>query len=268
MDELIQFVARHGYLVVFFGVFLEQVGIPLPSNFLLIIAGALAGTGQLDLSLVVLLTLAAAIFGDTVWYFIGRARGYKVLGFLCKISLEPAACVSSARMMFLRHGEKSLLFAKFIPGLSTFAQPLAGASGMSLSRFLVFDGLGSLLWAIVFVGLGFLFSDQLEKVGDAASSFGWWAGLIIVLGLAFYFGRKLVLRKKLIKDLLVARITPEELNEIIEAEEEVTIIDLRDSPDFEANPKRIPMSLRMPPDELEQRHDELPRDRDIILFCT
>lgn len=118
MDELIQFVARNGYLVVFFGVFIEQVGIPLPSNLLLIVAGALAGLGQLELSLVVLLTVVAALFGDTIWFFIGRRRGFQVLGFLCRISLEPDYCVSGAKGMFIRHGERSLLIAKFVSVLA------------------------------------------------------------------------------------------------------------------------------------------------------
>lgn len=94
MDELIQFVARNGYLVVFVGVLIEQIGIPLPSNLLLIVAGALAGLGQLELSLVILLTVSAALLGNTVWFYIGRRRGFQVMGFLCKISLEPDYCVS------------------------------------------------------------------------------------------------------------------------------------------------------------------------------
>ena len=149
MDELIQFVARNGYIVIFVGVLIEQLGIPLPSNLLLIIAGALVGAGQLDLAFVVSMTVLAALLGDTIWYFIGRSRGFQVLGFLCKISLEPDYCVSNAKSAFMRNGERTLLIAKFVPGLSTFAQPLAGATRMTLSRFLVFDAIGSLLWAVV-----------------------------------------------------------------------------------------------------------------------
>ena len=252
----------------FFGVFLEQVGIPLPSNFLLIVAGALAGAGDLELSFVILLTVFAATLGDTIWFYIGRSQGYKVLGFLCRISLEPDACVSSAKMMFFRHGEKSLLFAKFIPGLSTFAQPLAGAASMSIPRFFIFDVAGSLLWAIVFIGLGFIFSNQLEIVVEYASSFGWWFLGILVAALAAYIGRKVYLRRRLMRDLQIARISPGELKYLIESKKEVVIIDLRDTVDFEENPRLIHGSTRMPPDQLELRHEELPRDREIVLFCT
>jgi len=268
MDELIKFVAQNGYLVIFFGVLVEQLGIPLPSNLLLIIAGALVGLDQLDLGFVILATVLAALFGDTTWYFIGRSRGFQVLGFLCKISLEPDSCVNNAKGAFMRNGERTLLIAKFVPGLSTFAQPLAGATGMSLSRFLIFDGLGSLLWGAVFVSLGYAFSDQLGTVAEYATSFGWWFGAILVLGLAIYLGRKIYKRKRFMKSLRVARIEPEDLKSRLDEGEDMMIIDLRDQLDFDANPTLIPTALRMPPDELEDRHRELLRDQDVILYCT
>lgn len=247
---------------------MEQVGIPLPSNLLLIVAGALAGLGQLELSLVVFLSVFAALFGDTIWFYIGRRRGFQVLGFLCRISLEPDYCVSGAKGMFIRHGERSLLIAKFVPGFSTFAQPLAGATGMNLPRFLVFDGLGSVLWVVVFVGLGYFFSDQLEKVSEYAASFGWWFSAILIGGVALYFISKFVARKRFMKSLRVARIQPEELKTQLDEGEDILIVDLRDQLDFDANPHRIPTAIRISPDELEERHEELPRDRDLILYCT
>lgn len=268
MEELVQFVARNGYLVVFVGVFIEQVGIPLPSNLLLIVAGALAGLGQLELSFVILSTVLAALLGDIVWYYIGRKRGFQVMGFLCKISLEPDYCVSRAKGIFLRHGERSLLAAKFVPGFSTFAQPLAGATGMSLPRFLIFDGLGSLLWVVVFVGLGFMFSNQLEQVADYAARVGWWFGGILITGLAVYFVAKFIARKRFMKGLRIARIDPEDLKTLLDAGEDILIVDLRDQLDFDANPHSIPTALRISPDDLEERYEELPRDRDLILYCT
>ncbi len=268
MDELLQFVAQNGYIVIFFGVLIEQIGIPLPSNLLLIVAGALAGLGQLDLSFVISMTVLAALLGDTIWYWIGRRRGFQVLGFLCKISLEPDSCVSRAKQMFLKNGQRSLLVAKFVPGLSTFAQPLAGATRMGLSRFLFFDGLGSLLWAGVFVGLGYVFSDQFMLVADYAVSFGSWFGAIVAFGLGIYFGWKLFKRRRFMKSLRVARIKPEELKSRLDAGEEMVVIDLRDQMDFNANPQTIPTAIRMPPDELEERHEELPRELDVVLYCT
>ncbi len=268
MNEILKFIAQYGYLVIFFGVFIEQVGIPLPSNFLLISAGVLIGLGELDLLFVIFLTVFAAILGDTMWFYIGRKTGYRILGFLCKISLEPDICVNNAKIIFARHGERSLLVAKFVPGFSTFAQPVAGASKMSLPRFLIFDGLGSLLWAVVFVGLGYIFADQFEQVAEYVASFGWWFGALIIFALGTYFGYKLVKRQYILRNLRTARIEPETVKEHLDNGKELTIIDLRDELDFSLNPQIIPNALRMSPDEIEHRHEELPKDKEIILYCT
>ncbi len=268
MNELMQFVAENGYLIVFVGIFAEQVGVPIPSNFLLIVAGALAGRGELELSLIILLGIAAALLGDTIWFYIGRLRGFRVLGFLCRISLEPDSCVSGAKGMFTRHGERSLLIAKFVPGFSTVAQPLAGATGMRLSRFFIFDGLGSALWVAVFVGLGYIFSDQFEQVIEYATGFGWWFGVTLITALAVYIGWKFLIRQRFLRSLRVARIMAVDLKEMLDANKEVLIVDLRDPLDFEINPQLIPTALRMPPADFEARNLELPRDRDIVLYCT
>ena len=268
MNEILEFVARNGYLVVFFGVLLEQLGVPLPTPILLLAAGSLAGLGQLDLALVVALTVVAALVGDLVWFYIGRSRGFQVLGFLCRISLEPDTCVSGAKNIFIRHGARSLLVSKFIPGFSTFAQPLAGATGMPLVRFLVFDGLGALIWAAAFVGLGYVFSEQFESVADYATSFGSWFGAGLIAALVIYIAWKFAARRRLIRSLRVARIAPEELKKMLDAGEEVLILDLRDALDFAANPQRLPTARRIAPEELEARHTELPRDRDVVLYCT
>ncbi len=268
MEELIQIFAAYGYLVVLLGVLLEQLGIPLPSNFVLIIAGALAGSGQLDLALVALIAVFACLVGNTVWFYIGKSRGYKVLGFLCRISLEPDRCVNSSKSLFKKHGARSLLVAKFIPGFSIFAPPLAGATKMSLPRFLAFDFVGSVFWVGVFATLGYFFSNQIESVMEYAGSLGTWSGVILILGLAAYIAWKYIARKRFIKSLRVARINPEDLKTRIEAEDEMLIVDLREAIDFDARPGIIRSAIRMPPDQIQDRYEELPRDRDVILYCT
>lgn len=268
MDELIQFFAVYGYLVVLLGVLIEQLGIPLPSNFVLIAAGALAGLGQLDLGLVIVLAAFACLLGNTIWFYIGKSRGYQVLGFLCRISLEPDRCINSSKGLFKRHGAKSLLVAKFIPGFSIFAPPLAGATALRYSRFMLFNCVGSLLWIGTFVGLGYFFSDQIETVGQYAGSLGAWSGATLIFGLAAYFGWKYLARKRFIKSLRVSRIDPEELKSRIEAGESIHIVDLRDSVEFDADPTIIPTAVRIAPDEIEERHEELTRDMDVVLYCT
>jgi membrane protein DedA with SNARE-associated domain len=268
VEDTIQFIANYGYLVVLSGVLAEQLGIPLPSNFVLIIAGALAGSGQLDLAFVVLLAVFACLLGNSIWFYIGRKRGFQVLGFLCRISLEPDRCINSSKGVFKRHGAKSLLVAKFIPGFSIFAPPLAGATAMSFRRFIVYDLFGSVFWVGAFAGIGYFFSGRIESIVEYTGSLGIWSGAILILGLALYFGWKILARRRFINGLRVARIEPEELKSLLDASEDIHIVDLRDELDFEANPNMIRTAVRISPDEIEHRHEELPRDRDVILYCT
>lgn len=268
MSETVEFVARNGYWVVFFGVLAEQLGVPLPTLLILIAAGAFAGLGQLNLALILALAVVAALLGDAVWFFVGRRRGLQVLGFLCRVSLEQDSCVSGAKGIFLKYGSPSLLVAKFIPGFTTFAPPLAGATGMSAARFFLFDALGSLVWAGVFAVLGYAFSDRIEQILAYAESFGWWFGASLIAALVIYAAWKFLSRQRLIRSLRVARILPEELKNLLDAGEEVMIVDLRSPLDFESNPGFIPTARRIPPGELEELHLELPRDRDLVLYCT
>lgn len=268
MNETLQFVARHGYAVLFVWVFAEQIGLPLPSMPILLAAGALAGDGRLDWRVVVGVAMAAALTSDVIWYHIGRARGIKVLQLLCRISLEPDSCVRNTQEIFAKHGVRSLLVAKFIPGLNTAAPPLAGVVGMLFARFLLFDAMGVLLWAGSITGLGFYFSDQLELVVAHAERLG--AGLVVILALALgaFIAWKYIRRRGFMRELRLARITPEELSEKIKAGEDLVILDLRGSMSFEAEPETIPGARHINPSDFDDRHHEIPRDREVILYCT
>lgn len=268
MNETFQFLIRHGYTVLFVWVFAEQIGLPLPAVPLLLAAGALAGAGQMNFALALGLALVAALASDTIWYEIGRRRGASVLNFLCRISLEPDSCVRRTEGIFARHGARSLLVAKFIPGLNTAAPPLAGVFQMRLSRFLFFDVLGSLLWAGSFLLLGYAFSDQFERVAQRALDLGSWLLVLLVGGLAAYIGWKYIQRQRFLHSLRVARISPDELKQKIDGGEEVLIVDLRHSVDFEAEPAVIPGAVHLDMEDLDAAHDAIPRDRDIILYCT
>src|ERR1051326_2043600 len=160
MGDTLQFFVRHGYLVLFASVLAQQLGLPLPSTPFIIAAGALARSGQLSLPVALLVAFCAAMLADVSWFEVGRLRGLRVLQLLCRISLEPDYCVRRTENTFARYGAKTLIVGKLIPGISTIATPMAGAYGLSRSRFLIFDGLGILLWIGAFELLGYLFSDQ------------------------------------------------------------------------------------------------------------
>jgi membrane protein DedA with SNARE-associated domain len=268
VDETFQFLIRHGYTVLFLWVLAEQLGLPLPATPLLLAAGALAGAGEMNLALAIGLAVLASLLGDVSWYEFGRRRGGRVLNLLCRISLEPDSCVRKTEGAFVRHGSRSLLIAKFVPGLNTMAPPLAGIIGMGLWRFLILDGLGAFLYIGSFVGLGYVFSNQLELVAARLASLGFSALVICLVGLGAYIAWKYIQRRRFIRSLRIARITPEELNRKIEAGEEVVVLDLRGSLDVEAAPQTIPGAIRLAPENVEEGHGQIPRDRDIVLFCT
>ncbi len=162
-EEAIQFLIQHGYALLFGWVLVEQIGLPIPAIPLLLAAGALAGSGRMNFTLAMALVIIAVLAADMFWYYLGRYRGSRILKLLCRISLEPDACVRRTEDVFVRHGALSLLIAKFVPGLNTAAPALAGIFRMPVLRFIVFDGLGAFFWVATFTGLGYLFSDQLDS---------------------------------------------------------------------------------------------------------
>jgi membrane protein DedA with SNARE-associated domain len=268
MHRTLEFLLHHGYVVVLAWVFAEQLGLPIPSMPLLLAAGALAGTGRMSFFASLFYAVLAAVAADFIWYQLGRRKGIKVLQLLCKISLEPDSCVRRTEGVFAKEGARSLLLAKFIPGLSTVAPPLAGIFHMRARRFLFFDVMGSTIWAGTFLGLGFVFSGQIERIAEYLASFGGWLLVFVVAALAAYIGYKFIARQRFLRELRIARITVDELKEKIDSGEELVIVDLRHSVDFEAEPEIIPGAFRMDAKELEEKNDRLPRDREVILYCT
>lgn len=268
MDEPIRFLLRHGYAVLFLSVSADQLGLPVPSVPVLLTIGALSGSGEFSLAVALPLAVLGCLVGDLSWYELGRRRGRRILKLLCRISLEPDFCIRRAEDVFSRRGPNVLLFSKFVPGLSLVAPPLAAMFRMGIRRFLAWDAAGSLLWAGAFIGAGFLFRAQLELVGALLLRLG--SGVVVVLAgaLAMFITWKFAHRWRFLRRLRVARITPEELNGKLEAGEGLTVVDLRHPLEFDADRVKIPGALHMLPEELVERHEEIPRDRDVVLYCS
>jgi len=268
MHEALEFLLRHIEMVVFLTVLAEQIGFPIPAVPVLLAAGAVAGDGQAALTVLTGLSVAACLLGDMVWFELGRHRGRQALTLLCRISLEPDACVRRTENLFVTHGIRALILAKFIPGLSTLAPALAGLFKISIGRFFLFNGAGSILWSLSFLLLGYIFSDQIGYVAEQAVRFGTTAGTVFAIGLGGYILYKYIHRQKLLRELRVARIMPAELKQLMDNGHQSVVVDLRDILDHAADPYTIPGALRISPEELEQRHQDIPRDRDVILFCA
>ena len=268
MQTLIDFVIHHGLGVLIVWVFAEQVGLPIPAMPILLAAGALAGSGHVDLPSALGCAVLASMIADSLWFQLGRLRGIQVLRVLCRISLEPDSCVRRTEDVFTSYGARSLLFAKFVPGLNTVAPPMAGVVGMRWRRFLFFDGVGAALWAGVFLGLGYVFSEQIEEVATQAESTGSWAVAVLGAVIVGYFTYKVIARWRFLRELRVARMRADDLKARLDSGERVVIVDLRHAREFEAEPETIPGALRIDVEELQRMPSLLPRDRDIVLFCT
>src|SRR5205809_7259324 len=206
MNETLEFVVRHGAAVLFAAVFVEQLGVPLPAAPWLLAGGALAATGKMNWFAAFFAATFGSLLADLIWFYLGRYGGHRVLDLLCRISLEPDSCVRRTQDVFTRYGMRGVVAAKFIPGLSTLAPPLAGSSGVSAPRFFLFDGAGSLLYGGAFILVGVLFSHQLEAVLEALASLGGNA-LLVMAGLAaLYISYKYFQRYRLLRELRMARI--------------------------------------------------------------
>ena len=268
MTETLEFVLRHGYMLVFAWVFVEQAGLPIPSAPLLLAAGALAGTQRMVLGEAIGFAVLGSVVADSMWYEIGRLKGIRVLQLLCRISLEPDSCVRKTQVSFSRSGPRVLLGAKFIPGLNAMAAPLAGIIRMGWPKFLLFDAIGTISWVGAFTITGFLFSGELERVAARAAFLGGWLLVIVLAAFGGYIFWKFYNRQKFLSKLKISRITPEELKEKIDSGEDVLIVDLRHAIEFDANPETIPGALHVDAAEFEEASDVIPRDREIVLFCA
>jgi membrane protein DedA with SNARE-associated domain len=267
MDNVVPFLMRHGYTVLFIWVFAETMGLPIPSVPLLITVGALAGVGQMNVFLCIGIGVSAALLSDIFWYSMGRRRGGMLLSLICRISLEPDSCVRRTENIFARYGARSLLVTKFLPGLSAVSTPLAGVTHMRLLRFLLFDSLGTLAWICAYTLFGYAFSEELDRA--LAYGIGMGKTLFVLVGgmLTLYILRRYASRRRFLHELFIARITPEELKQKLDTGEDIVIIDLRHSLDFEADPYIIPGALRIPLDQVERPQEAL-SDREIVVYCT
>ena len=266
MGETAAFVIRHGYAVLFLWILAEQGALPIPSVPLLLVCGALARVGDLSAAPIVFTGVLACLIADSTWFQIGRSRGSKVLGFLCRMALEPDSCVRRTENGFVRYGVRFLLVSKFIPGMNAVAAPLAGTSGVGWNQFLLFDTLGAAFFISSWGVIGYLFSGQLEEIGDVVGRAGFRLFLTIVVITGSWVGWKYFQRRRFFRKLSIARIPVQELRRMLDAGEPVSVIDVRGG--LSTGSGSIPGALRIPLNELGARHKEIPRDRDIVLFCT
>ncbi len=258
----------YGYLLLFSWVLAEQLGLPLPATPVLLAAGALSAQHEISFAAALLAGLAGCILADSAWFWIGRRFGHHVLRGLCRLSLEPSTCVRRTQDSFGRRHGVTLLFSKFVPGLATLAPPVAGQNGMGFGAFLLYDGMGSVLWIGGLLAGGRFFGDMLKRDPSLLDWVGRFSGALLILGIAGFFLARLWRRRAGLKKLAAERLEPEDLKRQIDAGEGPFIVDLRHPLELLPDPFTLPGAIHFSPDAIAARHHEIPRDREIVLFCT
>lgn len=273
MPIALAFFVQYAYVILFLWVLGEQLGVPIPSIPLLLTAGTLSATHRIHATYALAAVLLACILADSLWYALGRRYGNSVLKLLCRLSLEASTCVSKTESYFNRRGPVTLLFAKFVPGLSTVAAPIAGQTGMPYGRFLLWDLAGSILWSETYLLAGRFFGDLAQRSArffHYLSHFAFAIFILLVLGFIAYRVWK---NRRFLIDLRASRIEPEDLAQMLTTAAEQGnippfIVDLRHPLDYLPDPRVLPGALRISPKEIAAHAGDLPHDRDVILYCT
>jgi len=264
----VSLLARYGLALVFANVLVEQIGIPVPAIPTLVVAGALAADGKLSIASILAAATLACFIADGVWYLAGRRYGLGILRLLCRISLSPDSCVRQTENQFARWGLASLVLGKFVPGIATVAPPLAGAMRIGAVRFIIFNTLGSFLWAAISVGAGVLFHEQITSLLDRFEEMGVRALQVIAALLAIFIALKWWERRRFFRTLRLARITSQELRKLMDDGARPAIVDVRSAADRQVDGRYIPGAVAIDLGELDTRRGELPGDREIVFYCS
>lgn len=268
MDALTSLLAEHGLSLVFTNVLLAQLGLPLPALPILIVAGALVADGTLSVLPLALAVITASLLGDTPWYLAGRRYGYRVLRTLCRISMEPDSCVKQTENIFSRFGPPSLLVAKYIPGFSTVAPPLAGTMGLGFARFLGYSAGAAVLWASVPLAGGYFFRAEVEWLLAWLESMGTGAVAILLALILTYLGAKALERHLLIRFLRMVRISAGDLRSMIDEGQQPVILDVRSAIAREAEPRIIRGAVLVELAAVANVLHQIPEDRDVVVYCS
>lgn len=269
MESLLSGMSQHGYLMLFVAVFLESIGFPVPAALALLFAGGASARGPLHIQFALGSALSAMLLGDTLMYLLGRFTGWWLLGLLCRLSLNPESCVVRSADSFYRRGRTVLVFAKFLPGINTMAAPLAGSMNMRYLQFVGLDSMGVSLYVGAYLGAGFVFSNVLARITSGLQAFGRIVSWMIVALIATYIAYQIHLWVNSLESRGVPRVPPPEVaRRLHEQSGNVVIYDVRSHGYYERGATRIQPSSRLDPNALQQMAQNLPRDKEIFVYCT
>jgi membrane protein DedA with SNARE-associated domain/rhodanese-related sulfurtransferase len=259
------------YTGVLLAVFANQICLPVPSIVFLMAAGAISAHGGMRASIIVILAVLGCLTADWIWFWFGRRWGSQAMRLLCRFAADPRQCARNAHEKFRRYGLTVLCVAKFFPGVDGVIPPLLGAEGVSLAGFLALDVVGSFLWSAFYVGLGYLFSNQLDLAIGWAQHFGTALAIAIGVPIALYAGWRGLALMRMIRRLRVRRISPPMLDRKLKSTGKIALLDLLD---FELeieseSPEAIPGAFRVDPSRLRNsQHITVPDDVQVILYSS
>ena len=268
MEEMTGLLAQYGLVLVFVNVLIHQTGVPVPAMPLLVVTGALVQRGQLSLALLLAVVVIASLLADVPWYYVGRRYGYPVLNALCRVAIEPDTCVKQTENIYERWGAPSLVVAKFIPGFSIVAPPLAGAMRLPLAPFVAYSAAGAAVWAGVGIGAGMVFHAEVDRALAWLEDTG--PGVLAALAavIVIYVTVKWLERWLFIRALRAARISVSELKTLLESAEKPVILDVRSATARRLDPRRIPGAVAVDVDTADRAVPALAADREIVVYCT
>ncbi len=273
MGFLLRAFVHHAYAILFGWVLMEQAGIPIPSAPVLLAAGTMSAAHRLHVAFVLPVVLLACLLSDSMWFLLGRRYGTRIVNVLCRMSLEAASCVTRTQGNLSRRGGTTMLYAKFVPGLSTMAAPLAGQAGLSYPMFAMYDLAGSLVWASAWLFGGRFVGDVVDRSSRWFAVLAHAAAPLVLLAVVAVLVVRYVRRLRFLRELRGLRLEPGQLLAMMddaerEGKEGPFVVDLRHPLDVLSDPLTLPHALRIGPDELKQRHALIPKDRDVVLYCT
>jgi len=270
MNDLLHIMARHGYALTFALLMAEASGFPFPAAIALVAAGAAVASHALTGPGVLLAAMAGLILGDMLLFWLGRYTGWALLGFLCRLSMNPETCMLRSAESFYKRGKVTLIIAKFIPGINTMAAPLAGSMKMPFGQFLRLDLAGAMLYSLTYMGVGFISRDFLAATLNSIHEAGRVMEGIVITALVVYALYRTAQAMKYRTYRVVPRVQVAELAARIAAGENdrVLIVDVRSHGYYDKGAERIFGSIRIEPNNLEEEMKNLPKDKDIYLYCT
>lgn len=267
MDFSIAALLQHGYWIVIAVVFLESVGMPIPAALVMLLAGSACAQHELNTGYVLGGALAAMLSGDALMYVMGRYTGWWLLGVLCRLSLQPEACIFRSAESFYKRGRKLLLIAKFLPGINTMAAPLAGSMRMRASEFVRLDAAGAALYLGAYFSVGYAFSGAIGAITKGYKAFGHLLGLVFALLAVTYAGWQVWMWVRARAMDPVPSITPRDAAGALSRGSAV-IYDVRSHGYYERNAVRIQGSKRIEPTAVRRESPEVPEGRQVLVYCT